>query len=122
MPPNAKIEEAEGFAELGMFVDAWEVIESLPSDHRSELGADAVRLWCFISFQKWDEVEALVNVLRLGCEQRKLLAATGLKSLALGSACRRDFISAKDFIQQAMSISPEIRLAISRDPIFSDLA
>lgn len=58
--------EARGYAELGMFVEAWEAIEELPSPLRTTAMAVAVRLGCMYRTGTADR-ERRVLVSHQGC-------------------------------------------------------
>jgi len=45
--------EAQGFAELGLFADAWSLIDDLPPPMRTHPDALRVRLMCATGLQKW---------------------------------------------------------------------
>jgi hypothetical protein len=47
------IKEANGYASLGMHLDAWETIETLPADSRMDLRVIAVRIMVCTGLQKW---------------------------------------------------------------------
>jgi hypothetical protein len=58
------IREAEGYAELGLFLEAWEKLEDLPPDQRLLPGVIRVRLIVCEGLQKWSlgkELAALVD-------------------------------------------------------------
>lgn len=60
------ISEARGYAELGLFVDAWDLIESLPPERRVDLGALAVRLLVCAGQGKWEMGAEIVRLIGPG--------------------------------------------------------
>lgn len=67
MPFAQQITEAQGFAELGLFADAWSLIDDLPPAMRTHPEALRVRQICATGLQKWE----------LGADLARLLGETG---------------------------------------------
>ena len=54
--------EAEGYAELGMFMEAWECLEDFPAVQRSHPEALRVRLQCCTGLERWELGEDLARI------------------------------------------------------------
>lgn len=48
------VEQARGYADLGMCVEAWDALESLPAEDRALPAALAVRLLVCVGLQRWE--------------------------------------------------------------------
>ena len=69
------IAEAEGYAELGLWPECWEAVESLPDYLRHARGAIRLRLRCCPALGAWELGEELAISLARGDGQDKKLAA-----------------------------------------------
>lgn len=113
------IREAEGYALLEMFPEAWEAIESLRPAAWSSIAAMRVRMACAIEFRKWDMVETLADFLCDGGEDERALAASGYRALAFIATEDGNRAAAQDCINRAISMDPAIRQSFMEDPDFS---
>lgn len=113
------IREAEGYALLEMFTDAWEAIESLDPSAWSSIAAIRIRMACAIKFRKWDMVETLADFLCSGGKPEHALAASGYRALAFIATEGGNRAAAKGYINRAISIDPPISQSLIEDPSFS---
>lgn len=56
---KAACERAEGYLALGMPLDAWEALESLPSETKVLLPVLELRMECLIAVKSWEKAEIL---------------------------------------------------------------
>jgi hypothetical protein len=80
------IRQAEGFADLGLFIDAWGAVESLPPKDRTAEEIVAIRLKVCTCLQKW----------ALGNELVKLV--TGRHTLKTREAAGRFLLTHSDYL------------------------
>lgn len=57
------IKEATGYCELGMFSDAWDLIESLPPEEKTKAATLDLRLQILTALSQWDLGEHLAELL-----------------------------------------------------------
>ena len=105
------IQEASGFADLGMWQEAWNAIEDAPAEDREKVEALRVRLRCCAPLGAWDIGVELARFLRDGNEEDRKAAALFWIALA-----KHDKFAAKDCLHAAIQAWPECRLAIIDDP------
>ena len=65
----ATVVDAEGLAELGLWDDAWAVLEALPAADRATPQALRVRLACCPCLDAWEIGRHVANLLRDGGER-----------------------------------------------------
>ncbi|MDF1853197.1 MAG: hypothetical protein P1U85_20330, partial [Verrucomicrobiales bacterium] len=66
MSHSDSLEQAEGFIELGMFSDAWQVIEDLPPEERTSEPVLVIRLRILTGLSQWELGEHIASVLLSG--------------------------------------------------------
>ena len=115
---DGTLEESQGWAELGMFADAWELIDAMPPAMRTHPEALRVRLVCCTGMGKWE----------LGADLARLLGETA-NPLALREAAGRFHLAharhhlqeggreqAREAIRLLAVCWPEGRIQILDDP------
>lgn len=107
------IMEARGFAELGMYQEAWEAVERLPQTSWTSPQVLAVRLLVCSGLKKWDmglEFARLVGPVY----PREVREAAGRCHLARAEAlcAGGDVDGAKEAVKVLMSVWPEGRQAV----------
>jgi hypothetical protein len=115
---SMSLEEAEGYALLEMFDDAWAAVEDLSREERVGRRAMRVRIRCAVWHQNYELAEVLANVLRHGEEIDRILAACTFQTLAARFSERGQTKRAGELIDAAIETSPEQRLAILCDSRF----
>ena len=115
--------EAQGFAELGLFADAWSLIDDLPPAMRTHPEALRVRLVCCTGLQKWELGEDLARLLGEVGNPLELRETAGKFHLAnarhlLRSGCRD---AAVGEVLRLAKCWPEGRVLILDDPGLSGL-
>ena len=102
------IREAEGYAESGMYQEAWDRIDDLPPSARLWLDAIALRLLICARLSKWTIGSELVKLVDLPLPL-KVREAGGRYLLALSNCvCAfRLHDEAKEALSHAMRIWPE---------------
>ena len=113
------LENAEGYAKLGLWQDAWEAIEELPDDVRAGIDAMRLRLRCCAPLGAWDLGAELAYLLAEGNPpDRKAAAAFWL---ALCRECIEDTHTAQACVAAAVAAWPDCRLAILDDLVLSEI-
>ncbi len=111
-------EEAQGFAELGLFADAWGLIDDLPPAMRTHPEALRVRLMCATGLQKWELGSDLVRLLGETGNPLELREVAGRFHLARArwhlQAGER--IEAREAVRLLAVCWPEGRIQILDDP------
>ena len=114
---NSRVnDEASGFADLGMWQDAWEALEAMPADQRGTPEALRVRLRCCPGVGAWDIGEHLAGLLRDGDAIDREVSARFHHALAVYHARAGNVDAAKDAVRTASEVCPDIRLAMHEDP------
>jgi len=109
--------EAEGYAELGLWQDAWEAIEELPGDLRAGVDSMRLRLRCCSKVGAWDIGAELACLLGEGKPPDRRAAAAFW--MALGRECIEDSETAQACIDAAINAWPNCRSEILDDPELS---
>ncbi|MDA7922794.1 hypothetical protein N9B73_13690 [Verrucomicrobiales bacterium] len=60
---NDPLESATGYSELGMFLDAWDLIESIPPEEKTKAPTLDLRLQILTALSQWDLGEHLAELL-----------------------------------------------------------
>lgn len=99
---------ARGYAELGMYQDAWDAVESLPPSLRLTPQAVAVRLLVLAGLEKWEESMEFAKMVTPGFPQ-EVREAAGRCHLAHAEAlcAGGDLNGAKEALRALISIWPE---------------
>lgn len=111
------LSEAEGLADLGLWAEAWETLEALPPEARSEPAALRVRLRCCPGVGAWDIGEHVAGVLCYGKDTDREVAAGFYHALAVFHAKAGNREGAEDAIKCAVDTWPDIRLDLIEDPV-----
>lgn len=112
--------EAEGFADLEMWEDAWDALEELPAAERALPAALRVRLRCCPALGAWEIGRHVAGVLRDGAEPDRQAAARFFHAVALKWLAEGDQYAAGEAIKEAVKTWPEHRLALLDDPKLSE--
>jgi hypothetical protein len=114
--------EARGFAELGLWQDAWDLIESLPPAMRTSVPALAVRLLVCAGLGKWEMGAELVRLFGPvhPLEMRK--AAGSFHLARAESLCAAgDIEGAQKAVKALSTIWPEGRGTALNSPVLEAL-
>ena len=69
------MEQATGYWELGMFSDAWDTVELLPPDEKTESPVLDLRLRILTALAQWELGEQIANLLlHAGDDERRTVA------------------------------------------------
>jgi hypothetical protein len=107
------ITEAEGFADLGMWEDAWEALDDAPGHERATPSALRVRLRCCAPLGAWGIGEEVAHLMGHSDKPEDLKMAADFW-LDWG---RYDPELAATCITAAISVWPECRAEILDDPL-----
>lgn len=107
--------EAEGFADLGLWNEAWEALEALPADERSAPAALRVRLRCCPGVGAWEIGEHVAGLLRDGSDSDKEVAGRFYHSLAAYHIRSKRVEAAKVAVRDASKVWPDLRESILND-------
>jgi hypothetical protein len=114
-------EQAEDLIRSGRHEDAWNLLDSLPSEDRQELSAVRMRLICAMATQRFETADELARYLGTGAEAEAHFASPVLQDLAriqLHSGSRE---YAHDLAVAAINAHPERRFEIIYDPTLKAL-
>jgi lipopolysaccharide biosynthesis regulator YciM len=117
----ATVDQAEGFAELGLFQDAWDALEALPAEGRGLPAALRVRLACCPTLKAWNAGIHIADFLKDGNEPDRKAAAKFFLELALKWVGEGDAYAAREAIKAAAKSWPDCRATILDDPILSEM-
>jgi hypothetical protein len=112
---------AEGFADLGMWQEAWDTLEDLPAEERATPHALHIRLRCCPSLGAWEIGESVASLLRDGSPADRAAAANFYFRRAVLLTNQGRFSGAKEAIATAVEIWPDCRLDVLNDPGLSRL-
>ncbi|MCH7225033.1 hypothetical protein [Haloferula sp. A504] len=112
--------EAEGLADLGLWQDAWDALESLPAEDRAEPAALRVRMRCCPGVGAWEIGEHLARVLRDGGEEDREVAARFYHQLAVFHARVGNREAAEGAIKSAVDAWPDIRIELIEGPVLAE--
>ena len=111
------ISEAEGFADLGLWQEAWEALEELSADQRATPAALRVRLCCCPARGAWEIGENVAGLLRDGDRLDKACVAGFYHANARRLLEAGNRQGAADSIKAAVDTFPDCREAILLDSI-----
>lgn len=111
------IAEAEGFAELGLWEDAWQVLEELPAELRTCPAALRVRLRCCPALEAWEIGNHVAILLRDGVALDRKYAARFFHEVAKAHVRHGRIDEARDAVAAAVDCWPDIRLALLDCPV-----
>ncbi|MEK7949846.1 hypothetical protein [Luteolibacter soli] len=114
------VTEAEGLAELGLWQDAWDVLEAIPAAERSAPAVLRVRLACCPPLGAWTLGTHVADLLRDGCEEDRQSAAEFYHAIARKWLSEGDHYAAKQAMKAAAEAWPKLRLMML-DGELSDL-
>src|SRR5688572_7465095 len=105
------VEQARGYADLGMFVEAWDAVESLPAVDRALPAVLAVRLLVCAGLHRWEMGAEIVRRFSPGLPL-DLREAAGRYHLARAeSLCAAgSTAAAKETVRELSIVWPEGRL------------
>lgn len=109
---------AEGYFQLGMFADAWEVLEDLPPADRTEPLTLELRLRILTRLEKWELGEHVARVLVTSAVEPAKCRETVARfyhAHARALALAGDSTASKDQIRAAVEAWPEIRRELVED-------
>ena len=115
--------EAQGFAELGLFADAWGLIDDLPPAMRTHPEALRVRLMRATGLQKWEIGEDLARLLGETGNPLELREVAGRFYLAHARQLLREGrrSEARDEVRRLAVCWSEGRVLVLDDPGLSGL-
>lgn len=109
------IEVAEGFADLGLWQEAWDAIEDLDPDARMSARVWRVRLRCCVALESWDMGETLAELLAQSEEEPDLAVAAGYFHARAVHLVKEDLAAAKEAVKRACAIWGPARIAVLED-------
>jgi len=115
--------EAQGFAELGLFADAWSLIDDLPPAMRTHPEALRVRLMCATGLQRWAIGADLARLLGETANELELREVAGRLHLARARQLLREGrrSEARDEVRRLAVCWSEGRVLVLDDPGLSGL-
>ena len=117
------LDEPEGFAELGLFADAWGLLDDLPPALRTHPRALRCRLLCATGLEKWELGADLARIVGETGNPPEFREVAGRFHLA---RCRwlvaaGSIDAAKDCWRLLITCWPESRLALLNDGTFGEM-
>jgi len=109
-------EEAEGFVILGMYEEAWELVDALPPEIRATSPVLRVRLACAMAAERFDTVQEIAQVLAKAGRADAQFAARVLHELAAIHYLSGHVELAKHLMESAVEAHPDQRMSIIADP------
>ena len=108
--------EAEGFIMLGLYDDAWELVETLPAETHATPPMRRIRLACAMAAKRFDLAKDIARELASGNEADARFAARVLHELAAVQYLSGEETAAKELLAAAIAAHPEQRKSILEDP------
>jgi predicted Zn-dependent protease len=110
-------EEAEGYYELELFVEAWEALENLPPEDRASPHVIAMRVRILIALNRSENArivaEGLIN-------QFPFVAASWL-TMARVQVAEGNVDAAKESLSNAFTLDEDLRLDALEDPRLAEV-
>lgn len=103
------ITQAEGFAELGLWEDAWQAVEELPAEVRATPQSLRVRLRCCPALEAWEIGNHVANLLRDSDGLDRECAARFFHELAKDHVRNERVEQVREAVAAAVDCWPEIR-------------
>lgn len=100
------LREAEGFAELGLWQDAWDAIDELPPDERMKPAALRLRLEICSYLEAWEPGSAVAKLLSEGDETDRKAAGCYYRELAKLYIAHGEIDSARVALRDRVSAWP----------------
>ncbi|MCW1917044.1 hypothetical protein OJ996_25870 [Luteolibacter sp. GHJ8] len=115
------LKEAEGFAELGLWQDAWDTIDKLPADERMKPAALRLRLVICPYLEAWGPGAAVAKLLCGGDETDRKTAGCYYRDLAKLYIAHGEIDSARVALRDCVEAWPEVRPELLDDPVIARL-
>jgi len=117
MSHSDSLEQAEGFIELGMFSDAWQVIEDLPPEEKTNEPVLVIRLRILTDLSQWELGEHVASVLLSGGEESRKTVARFHHARARVLWQSGDFDGARDQFRLAVNAWRDVRREFSDEDL-----
>lgn len=114
-------DEAGGYADLGLWQEAWDALEALPPEERATPAALRARLRCCPGLGSWDVGEYVAKLLSDGGKADRASAAAFYMLLAVYHAKSGNREPAEEAIGKAVSAWPEIRADLIDEPALREV-
>ena len=112
-----QLSRAEGFLELGMFSDAWEVIEDLPVKEKTSEPVLVIRLRILTGLSQWDLGEHVASILLSGGEESRKAIARFHHARGRALWQTGDFSGARERFRHAVETWLDVRKEFSDDDL-----
>lgn len=112
-----QFEQAEGYLELGMFVEAWNALEELPPEQRTFPQVFAFRVKILVALRK----VADARIVAQGMAEKFPEVPESWQALALVYLAEGDKKNSKRALRKSFELSPSSRLDVLDDDRFDDL-
>lgn len=113
----SRLEQETGYFELGMFTDAWELIETLLPDEKTEAPVLDLRLRILTALSQWDLGEHIASILLSGGEESRKAIARFHHARARALWQSGDYDSARDHFRLAVEAWRGIQKELSDDDL-----
>ena len=113
----SKLKEAEGLAELGLYAEAWDVIDSLPAVERVMPSALRVRIDCCPHLNAWRDGMEIAKFLRHGTDISRLAAANFYLELARFCVEYDELAAARKAVRDFAGTLPDAQKELMNDPL-----
>jgi hypothetical protein len=110
-------DEAEGYADLGMWIDAWNALRALPENEPFTPLARRIALRCAGPLKQWETGDLLAHELSEGCPEDRIAVATFRHFQAQMYVRVGNNLAASDAIEDALKVWPDYREFLAQHPI-----
>lgn len=112
------VEEAEGFLELQMFEDAWNRLEEISPQHKSEASVLVLRLKILTALSQWDLGQEIANLLNQSLSKEdpnREFVARFYHARAGCCADSESYEEAREWMRKASEAWEDIRMELLED-------
>ncbi|MCW1915837.1 hypothetical protein OJ996_19780 [Luteolibacter sp. GHJ8] len=111
------LKEAEGLAELGLYAEAWDALDSLPAVERVMPSALRVRIDCCPHLNAWSDGMQIAKFLRHGTDINRLASANFYLELARFCVEHDELAAAKKAVHDFAATLPDAQKHLMNDPL-----
>jgi hypothetical protein len=113
---SGQLSEISGLIDLRLFAEAWGRLEELPDSVQLSNLAARARVPCLLAFGQVELALRFANILKLGDQEDRLVAASAFVAVAVRAYERRKRRQGWRLLESAIKARPDLQYEILKDP------